>query len=206
MAFLQNNHACIVGEAKCPFEFSHEAFGEKFFTTKIRVLRLSGEEDTIPVIISEKLIVYWDLTGECVHIEGSFRSHNKYENGKKRLILYVFVDRLDVLDYTEYVNEIHLEGFLCKTSNYRITDSERMVSDLILAVNRAYHNSDYIPCICWGRNAKSLGKIEIGTHIKADGRIQSRNYLKKNDGYTESRTVFEVSISKMEVVDENSNA
>lgn len=206
MAFLQNNHVLVVGEAKRPFEFSHEVYGEKFYTTRIRVLRLSGKEDEIPVIAPESLITYWDLEGECISIRGSFRSHNKYENGKRRLELYVFADEISLLDYTEYVNEIHLDGFLCKAQNFRVTDSERMITDLILVVNRFYGNSDYIPCICWGRNAKRAVSFETGTRIKVEGRIQSREYTKKiSEELWENRTAYEVSISQMEVVDENSN-
>ena len=174
--------------------------------------RLSGNEDIIPITISERLIANFDLTiGRKVVIEGQFRSYNSYENEKNRLVLTVFAK--DIIDYKEeqeenVSNEVVLNGYVCKKPIYRKTPFGREISDILLAVNRAYNKSDYIPCIAWGRNARFCENMEVGTEVKIVGRVQSRTYEKKfEDGRTEQRVAYEVSIGSLEVInkDENSN-
>lgn len=201
---IANNTVTILGEIASPLEFSHEFYGEKFYKFILNVERLSDSLDTIPVTISERLIVSHDLSiGKFIKIMGQFRSYNNVEGENSKLLLTVFAREFELLD--EHIkcynpNQIFLDGFLCKTPIYRVTPFGREISDLIVAVNRQYNRSDYIPCIAWGRNARYCEQLKVGDRIKLWGRIQSRNYQKKqNDGNLISKTAYEVSISKMEI-------
>ena len=204
---LENNRVSLTGYFSNRFEFSHEKFGEKFFIAELAVERLSGVKDFIPVMVSDRLIeVKEDYTGYPVKIDGQFRSYNKKEENRKRLILSVFATDIEFLD--GYVvnadnNAISLDGYICKEPVYRQTPNGREIADLIVAVNRPYGKSDYIPCIVWGRNARYASSLEVGTHIALDGRIQSREYIKKLDGgQTETKVAYEVSVGKIEVVED----
>ena len=210
--YTENNYLVLIGKIISDKTFSHEIYGESFYVFNLEVPRLSGNEDIIPITISERLIANFDLTiGRKVVIEGQFRSYNSYENEKNRLVLTVFAK--DIIDYKEeqeenVSNEVVLNGYVCKKPIYRKTPFGREISDILLAVNRAYNKSDSIPCIAWGRNARFCENMEVGTEVKVVGRVQSRTYEKKfEDGRIEQRVAYEVSIGSLEVInkDENSN-
>lgn len=200
---IENNKVRIVGEIVGQFEYSHEVFGENFYIGQLKIERTSGILDFIPIMVSDRMVdISADWNGIFVEIEGSFRSCNKNEEGKKRLMLSVFVREFKQLENTYYNdNNIELDGYICKEVIYRKTPLGREVADLLIAVNRPYRKTDYIPCIAWGRNAVYSSELEVGTRIKLYGRIQSREYAKRiSDTETETRTTYEVSISKLEVV------
>ena len=208
--YLENNHLVLVGKVTSEKKFSHEIYGESFYIFDLEVARLSGNADIIPITISERLILEKELEiGDRISIEGQFRSYNSYENEKNRLILTVFAKDIKYLTEEEenpsekVSNEVTLVGYICKKPIYRQTPFGREISDILLAVNRAYNKSDYIPAIAWGRNARFCQNIEVGTKVKIAGRVQSRNYEKKfEDGTTQTRTAYEVSISSLEIVNE----
>ena len=209
--YLENNHLVLVGKVTSDKKFSHEIYGESFYIFDLEVARLSGNSDIIPITISERLILEKELEiGDKVAIEGQFRSYNSYENEKNRLILTVFAKDIKYLseedeeNSSEKVsNEVTLIGYICKKQINSQTTFGREISDILLAVNRAYNKSDYIPAIAWGRNARFCQNIEVGTKVKITGRVQSRNYEKKfEDGTTQTRTAYEVSISSLEIVNE----
>lgn len=209
---MENNCASLSGKVLSKPEFSHEVYGEGFYNIIVEVPRLSDTYDYIPVMFSERLIPPEKIKiGEIIIVEGQFRSYNNYnsESGHK-LLLTVFARDIVIADSSEEVkvpNSIYLNGFICKKPVYRTTPFGREIADILLAVNRAYNKSDYIPCIAWGRNARFASHFEIGDNIKIWGRIQSRNYQKKlADGTVEDRTAYEVSISKMELDRDNNNA
>ena len=199
----ENNQVTMMGEIVAPFLFSPEVFGEGFYMVEVEVKRLSNSEDRIPLMISERLIdVTQDYTGEYIMVHGQFRSYNRHEEQKNRLVLSVFVREFSFMeeepDGTK-TNSIWLDGYICKEPIYRKTPLGREIADLLLAVNRPYGKSDYIPCICWGRNARYASGFEVGEHVQLLGRIQSREYVKRiSDTETEKRVAYEVSVSKLE--------
>ena len=203
-----NNQVTIAGEVVSEFTFSHEVYGEHFYIVNIAVCRLSNSYDVIPVMVSERLIdVTSDYRGCVLQVSGQFRSYNRHEENRNRLVLSVFA-REAVLASQEdedeqNPNHIFLDGYVCKHTVYRKTPLGREIADVLLAVNRPYGKSDYIPCICWGRNARFADKFEVGSHIQIWGRIQSREYQKKiaEDQY-EKRVAYEVSVSKLEYIAE----
>lgn len=203
---LSNNQAVVAGEIVSGFTFSHEVFGEGFYMVDVLVSRLSDTYDTIPLMVSDRIIdVDEDCIGRKVEAKGQFRSYNKHEETRNRLILSLFVREIEFIEDDEYIskpNHIYLDGYICKTPVYRMTPLGREIADVLLAVNRAYGKSDYIPCICWGRNARFAGKLSVGEHVAVWGRIQSREYQKKigNDKVV-SKTAYEVSVSKMECLE-----
>lgn len=203
---LANNQAVVAGEIISEFTFSHEIYGEGFYMVDLLVSRLSDATDVIPLMVSDRLIdVNESHVGERIEAKGQFRSYNKHEETKNRLILSLFVRELNVLkedDEMQHPNQIYLDGYICKTPIYRMTPLGREIADVLMAVNRAYGKSDYIPCICWGRNARFAGKLEVGEHVAIWGRIQSREYQKRleNDEVI-SRVAYEVSVSKMECLE-----
>lgn len=200
----QNNAVKISGEIVSDFTYDHEMYGEGFYKVFVQVTRISGNLDTIPVMVSDRIIdVNKNLTGEMVAIEGEFRSYNKHLLGANKLLLFVLCKKIEIVKYCMNEDEIFLRGFICKNPIYRKTPFKREISDLLIAVNRYYGKSDYIPCICWGRNARFVGQLEVGTHIEINGRIQSRGYVKLHeDGTEEQRTAYEVSVSKINVLEE----
>lgn len=194
---LTNNRVSIVGQIVDHFEYSHEIYGEKFYTNHVKVNRLSSAYDLIPIMISERAInLKLYCSGEFVKIEGQFRSFNKHEEERSRLILYAFADKLEVLDFNYNENYIELKGCICKTPVYRVTPRGMEVADVLLAVNRPYGKSDYIPLIVWNRNARYASELPIGTKISIEGRIQSREYCRQ--GEDEVRIAYEVSVGKIE--------
>lgn len=199
----KNNKVCVMGEIVSDAVFSHEVYGEGFYEFYVRVLRLSGQADILPVTLSERLIRDGMLEkGKTICALGQFRSYNKIENEKSRLMLTVFVrELLDALP-DRNPNSILLSGYICKPPIYRTTPFNREIADLLVAVNRAYNKSDYIPCIAWGRNARFVKNLNVGDKIAISGRIQSREYQKKiSDTETRVMTAYEVSVSKLAAFD-----
>lgn len=201
---IENNKVTISGEIASGFNFSHETFGEKFYIVDVNVQRMSYACDIIPVTVSDRMInVSEDYTGQFVSVTGQFRSYNKQYGEKKRLVLSVFAQEFDLVGEDVSINNdnhIFLDGYICKDPSYRKTPLGREIADLLLAVNRPYGKSDYIPCICWGRNARYVSGLETGIRMKVWGRIQSRSYIKKlDDENSEERIAYEVSVCKMEV-------
>ena len=203
---IENNQVSIMGKIASSFTFSHQVFGEGFYLVDILVKRLSDSEDRIPLMVSERLVdVSQDYEGEYIMVQGQFRSYNRHEEKKNRLVLSVFVRELSFVEEADdsiKTNQIFLDGYICKPPVYRKTPLGREIADLLLAVNRPYGKSDYIPCICWGRNARYASAFEVGGHVLLWGRIQSREYMKKlGENETEKRTAYEVSVSKLEYAD-----
>jgi single-stranded DNA-binding protein len=228
--YLENNYLTLVGKVTSEKEFSHEIYGERFYSFDLSIPRLSGNADVIPVTVSERLINDDMMEiGSKLLIKGQFRSYNSYENEKNRLILTVFAKDIEKLEevapetevdeegnevqVNEFAkkdtitNEVVLIGYICKKPIYRQTPFGREIADLLLAVNRAYNKSDYIPSIAWGRNARFCQNLEVGTEVKVVGRIQSRSYEKKyEDGTIVKKVAYEVSIGSLEVVKASDNA
>lgn len=195
-----NNQVTLSGCIASDFIFSHEVLGEKFYTAFIAVARDSGAVDMLPALFSERIIdTGGSYTNEPITITGSFRSYNQHDENKNHLLLYIFVDDYEWSGGTEKNNTAVLEGFLCKKPVYRKTPLGREIADILLAVNRPYGKSDYIPCICWGRNARYADSLEIGTHIKASGRIQSREYSKRIGENEIKKTAYELSVNTLEI-------
>ena len=204
---MENNQVIIMGTIVSEFQYSHEIFGEGFYMVEVEVQRLSDSTDVIPLMVSERLLdMEQDYRGEKVMIVGQFRSYNRHEEKKNRLILSVFAREIEFVDEIEESaksNQIYLDGFICKEPIYRKTPLGREIADLLIAVNRPYGKSDYIPCICWGRNARFASSFEVGTRCAIWGRIQSREYVKKiTEDQAERRVAYEVSVNKLELVEE----
>ncbi len=204
---IENNQVTIMGEIVSGFSYSHEIFGEAFYMVDVKVQRLSDSFDVIPMMVSERLIdVTADYQGYFIEVNGQFRSYNRHEERKNRLVLSVFAREISFVEEIEEsakTNQIFLDGYICKPPIYRKTPLGREIADLLLAVNRPYGKSDYIPCICWGRNARFASGFEVGERCQIWGRIQSREYMKKLDeDQAEKRVAYEVSVSKLEVARE----
>ena len=207
---IENNRVCIIGEIVSEFTFSHEVFGEGFYIANVSVNRLSDMVDVIPLMISERLIdVTKDYRGMKIEVAGQFRSYNRHEGTKNKLVLSIFVRELRFIEEDEMPeeqsksNQIFLDGFVCKPPIYRKTPLGREIADILVAVNRPYGKSDYIPCIAWGRNARFAGGLEVGSHLQVSGRIQSREYTKKiGEDEVERRVAYEVSVSKIDLVED----
>ncbi len=204
---MENNQVVIMGEIVSDFAFSHEIFGEGFYMVDVRVERLSDSIDIIPLMVSERLLdVNGDYKGMYIVVNGQFRSYNRHEERKNKLVLSVFAREIDFVDEigeNTKSNQIYLDGYICKEPVYRKTPLGREIADLLLAVNRPYGKSDYIPCICWGRNARFASNFEVGARCAVWGRIQSREYMKKiSDEQLEKRVAYEVSVSKLELIED----
>ena len=204
---FENNQVTMMGEIVSAFQFSHEVFGEGFYMLELAVSRLSNYSDYIPLMVSERLIdTEQDYTGQFIRISGQFRSYNRHEEKKNRLVLSVFVrelEFLDEIDENEKTNQIFLDGYICKEPIYRKTPLGREIADVLLAVNRSDGKSDYIPCICWGRNARFATGFTVGCHIQIVGRVQSREYVKRiSEEEVEHRVAYEVSVSKVDLLED----
>ena len=204
---FENNQVTMMGEIVSAFQFSHEVFGEGFYMVELAVSRLSNYSDYIPLMVSERLIdTEQDYTRQFIRISGQFRSYNRHEEKKNRLVLSVFVrelEFLDEIDENEKTNQIFLDGYICKEPIYRKTPLGREIADVLLAVNRSYGKSDYIPCICWGRNARFASGFTVGCHIQIVGRVQSREYVKRiSEEEVEHRVAYEVSVSKVDLLED----
>lgn len=205
---IKENKATLSGTIAEEFQFNHEIYGEGFYMTKITVERESGASDIIPIMVSERLVdvkVVW--TGQFVRISGQFRSYNKHEENRNRLVLSVFAREFEVWEDDGTIrpvgeNSIFLDGFICKEPTYRKTPLGREIADVLIAVNRPYGKSDYLPCIAWGRNARYISGFNVSDRVKIWGRIQSREYVKKiSEDEIENRIAYEISVQKMEVGD-----
>ncbi len=203
----KNNKVYISGEIVSEATFSHEVYGEGFYEFFVKVMRLSGQADILPVTVSERLIEGSDLkVGKTLSAVGQFRSYNKLEGGRSRLMLTVFVRELVDAAEGRNPNGIVLSGYICKPPVYRTTPFNREIADLLLAVNRAYNKSDYIPCIAWGRNARFVQNLKVGDRVALSGRIQSREYQKRlSETDVVTMTAYEVSVSKLAAFDEGEN-
>ena len=200
---MENNRVTVIGTIVSDFTFSHAVFGEGFYLVDLSVSRLSEQADVIPLMVSERLMdVTRDYRGCTIEADGQFRSYNRHEGVKNRLVLSVFVREVQFLEeFTDYTktNQIFLDGYICKEPIYRKTPLGREIADLLVAVNRPYGKSDYIPCIAWGRNARFASGFSVGTRIQIWGRVQSREYTKRlSETECEKRTAYEVSVSKLE--------
>lgn len=199
----KNNKVFISGEIITDAEFSHEVYGEGFYEMNVLVKRLSGQGDVLPITISERLIADSNLkVGATLNAFGQFRSYNKMVDGKSKLMLTVFVREIMQSSLMTNPNNIVLVGYICKPPIYRTTPFNREIADLLIAVNRSYNKSDYIPCIAWGRNARFAKNLAVGERIAISGRIQSREYQKRQeDESIKIMTAYEVSISKLAAYD-----
>ena len=202
---IENNKVSVMGEIVSGFTFSHEVFGEGFYMVDVAVNRLSEQADIIPLMVSERLLdVHQDYSGSTIEALGQFRSYNRHEGVKNRLMLSIFVREVHFMEeFTDYTktNQIFLDGYICKPPIYRKTPLGREIADILLAVNRPYGKSDYIPCISWGRNARYISGLEVGARVRAWGRVQSREYVKQlSETECEKRIAYEVSVSRLEEV------
>lgn len=198
----------LKGRIENNLEFSHEIFGEKFYTTKIKINRLSESYDILPITVSERLLEEVNLEEDkLVKVTGQLRSYNKNINNKNRLVLTIFARNMEVEEEdNKDPNNIFLDGYVCKEPVYRKTPLGREITDLLVAINRPYNKSDYIPSIVWGRNAKFAKSLKVGDRIQMWGRVQSREYEKKlQDGESVKKVAYEVSISKIKKMLENNN-
>ena len=214
---MENNNIKLVGKITADIELNHEIYGEKFFDTKIQVKRLSGDVDEIGIIVSERLFIGKNIEiGTTVEINGQLRSYNHYteEENRRRLLLNVFIKDIRTVSDTELsedekldsTNEVELIGHICKKPIYRKTPFGREISDILIAVNRPYGKSDYLPCIAWGRNARFSENLETGQIVRIVGRMQSRQYTKElQNGAVEERIAYEVSIGTLELPQEDVN-
>lgn len=198
---MNNNKVFLIGKVESEPVFSHETFGEGFYEIKLSVPRLSEHMDLIPITVSEKLLAKDQFKiGNKVAIKGQFRSYNKIVDNKSKLMLTVFVRELIEIDDSMNPNIIEIEGFVCKPPVYRTTPFKREICDVLVAVNRAYNKSDYLPCIAWGRNARYIKDAEVGAKVSIVGRIQSREYQKKlSEDEIETKTAYEISVNKIQI-------
>ena len=204
---IDNNKVSVIGEIVSEFRFSHEVFGEGFYIVDVSVNRLCDSSDVIPMMVSERLVnVKENLMGQLVEVAGQFRSYNRHDGSKNRLVLSIFVREWQIVaenPLSGKTNQIFLDGFICKAPVYRKTPLGREIADLLIAVNRPYGKSDYIPCIAWGRNARFASTFEVGGRIQVWGRVQSREYIKKiSEEETEKHVAYEVSVNKLEYISE----
>ncbi len=201
----ENNQVSMIGEIISEFRFRRKVLGEAFYVFDVRIKRFSESTDCIPVMVSEKMMdVTRDYRGQCVRVTGQYRSYNIYKEQKSHLVLYVFAQKITFVEEEERQNQnqIFLDGYICKHPIYRKTPLGREISEIIMSVDRAYGKPDYIPCICWGRSARLSDGLEVGRRIRIGGRIQSREYRKRISGREyETRVAYEVSISEMEVME-----
>ena len=199
------NSIQLRGHVCQPLQFGHELFGEQFFVTTLRVPRLSGAEDFLPITLSERLLIDEPIAaGSILCLDGQLRSYNKVVEGSGRLLITAFAQRLLPEEDEENPNRVQLTGALCKAPSYRTTPFGREIADLMLAVNRSYGKSDYIPCITWGRTARYAANLKIGDKVQLVGRFQSRNYQKQlPDGTILNKVAYEVSVSRLSAMKED---
>ena len=205
--YFENNKVLLAGTVDSELSFSHMIYGEKFYLFRLKVPRLSENFDLINVTISERFFpILKPECGDVVQVQGQFRSYNNFSDVGNRLILTVFVKSIEYVSSIEEIqnpNRIFLNGYICKPPVYRTTPFQREIADILLAVNRSYNKSDYIPCIAWGRNAKYAETLSVGSNLRVWGRIQSREYQKKiSEEEFETKTASEISVSKLEAVHE----
>lgn len=205
---IENNQVSMAGVIATDFTFSHEIYGEGFYMVNVVVNRLSDSTDCIPMMVSDRLLdVTQSYVGQRIRVVGQFRSYNRHEEKRNRLVLSVFAREIEFIEEEEdavKTNQIFLDGYVCKAPVYRKTPLGREIADLLIAVNRPYGKSDYIPCICWGRNARFAAGFQVGGHVQIWGRIQSREYMKKlSESEAEKRVAYEISVSKLEYLEQD---
>lgn len=203
---MKNNKVSISGEVISELKFSHTIYNEGFYEFDLKVTRLSDFYDVIPVTISERLLQEYPISvGDKISGSGQFRSYNKLEDGKSKLMLTVFLREVFPYNENENPNYIEITGYVCKEPVFRTTPFKREISDVLLAVNRCYNKSDYLPCIAWGRNARFVKNFNIGDKVVVQGRIQSRDYQKKVNDEMITKTAYEVSLNKIELLKEEND-
>ena len=203
---ITNNQAQVTGVIKSEFTFSHEIYGEKFYMFTLSIPRLSGTDDSVRVMVSERLLSAEEFReGDRVNIEGQFRSYNSYEkSNENKLVLTIFAKDISHNADTKShnPNSLYLNGYICKEPVYRTTPFGREITDLLVAVNRSYNKSDYIPVIAWGRNARYAKTLNVGDNVRVWGRIQSRDYQKRiSEEEVITKTAYEVSVNRMELAE-----
>lgn len=199
---VEDNEAFVIGEVSDYLTYSHEVHGERFYRFMLRSERLSENADLICVTVSEKMLLEISIDlGKRLAVRGQYRSYNNYTGEGNKLVLTLFAKEISEAEAeAETVNEIYLNGYICKPVVYRVTPFGREIADMLLAVNRAYNKSDYIPCIAWGRNARFVRHLEVGQNVKIWGRMQSRDYQKKlSDTESVTKTAYEVSVNRLEL-------
>lgn len=199
---MENNFISLQGRVEGDIEYSHSVLDEDFYKFKLNVSRLSGVVDSLPVTVAKKVLDNINLAdGDKISISGQLRSYNKYQENRARLILTAFAKSIEKqTDEDENPNNVILNGFVCKQPNYRKTPFGREITDVIIAVNRAFNRSDYIPTICWGKNAIMCKNLPVGTNVIIKGRLQSREYTKRMGEELEIRTAYEVSVGEIEEI------
>lgn len=204
---IEDNEAYVVGVVCGYLSYSHDVYGERFYRFMLRSDRLSQNSDLICVTISEKMLTDISIDiGMHLAVFGQFRSYNNYTGVGNKLVLTLFAKDVTLAEEAdEPINEIYLNGYVCKPIVYRVTPFGREIADILLAVNRAFNKSDYIPCIAWGRNARFVKHLDVGQNIKIWGRMQSREYQKKiSESEAVTKTAYEVSINRLEIGDDGS--
>ena len=197
------NKVVLTGTVMGQPTYSHTVFGENFHIVQLSVPRLSGNNDTLPISLSEHLLSDLVSDGNTITVVGQLRSYNKLVETHSKLLLTVFVQDVLPCDNSINPNTMELDGYICKAPVYRTTPFNREICDILLAVNRPYNKSDYIPCIIWGRTARFASTLSVGQHIHIVGRVQSRQYQKKQeDGTVDTRTTYEVSVTKLSLVED----
>lgn len=197
---MKNNEVTLVGRISSQFTHDHEIYGENYYRVTVSVERSSGVYDDIPVLLSDRLFNIREYKKDSyIIVRGQYRSYNLHEGFKTRLLLFVVASEIETLNYSDYYNEVFLEGYITKPPVYRQTPLGREICDVMLGVHRDYNKTDYIPCVIWGKNAKYISKFDVGDIIRVAGRLQSRNYNKAG----ETKTAYEVSVNLVEVVDDN---
>lgn len=192
---LNNNYAKISGKVVKEYKTYHSTLGEEFFITEVEVVRKSGGVDTLPVVVSEKLLDDTVKNSKFVCYEGQIRTYNKNDGSVET---YLFAKDIHIVEEGTYMNEVKLKGFLCKKGRYRTTYTERKVIDFILAVNRLFNKSDYLPILAWGKDAKYISNKEISEEFEITGRFQSRKYFKKDaNGNKVEKFAYEISSSQI---------
>jgi single-stranded DNA-binding protein len=207
---IENNKIELCGVIASTPELNHKTYGENFYGFRLSCSRKSTEKDMLPIIVSDRLVEIKDLqVGKKISVKGQVRTFNKHiSDDKRKLLIMVFARDVREIEEEsesapEFNNNVKLSGYICKPPVYRVTPKGREIADVLIAVNRTYGKSDYIPCITWGRNARFAGNLDIGTRIDVEGRLQSREYTKKlDDGTEEIRTAYEISVSRIEESEE----
>lgn len=209
---IENNKIELCGVIASTPELNHKNYGENFYGFRLSCSRKSAEKDTLPIIVSDRLVEIKDLqVGKKISVKGQVRTFNKHISDKRKLLIMVFArDICEIEEESksapEFNNNVKLSGYICKPPVYRVTPKGREIADVLIAVNRTYGKADYIPCITWGRNARFAGNLDVGTHIDIEGRLQSREYTKKfDDGTEEIRTAYEISVSRIEESEKDEN-
>ena len=184
-------------------QLSHENHGKKFYRFFLEVSRLSGAVDILPIIVEEEILNQIDLSaGEMLTVTGQVRSHNQRTDGARHLLIFVYALSI-VAEDGEPINNVIIEGPLCREPTYRLTPLGREICDAMLAVPRAFHRADYLPCILWGRIAKMVSECHTRDVISVHGRLQSRIYTKMTEDGPQERTAFEISALTAEIIEEN---